>query len=191
MVGGKMSNDTNNYSQVSFAKPSAIAIYLVISMIMFLLMGYFVWSNVFIPSGVNNGQLALLKIMIYAFSFGGIGGTCYSMYGLYKHIAEGDYRPSYMYWYLFRGPVGSILGLISFFLIQGGILTFSGQEMVFGSAKSTFQSKAAIVCIAFLAGFATNHFVTKLRDLAKTFFGSVTKKSNKTTTSGDKPEVLD
>ncbi|MCK4936849.1 MAG: hypothetical protein KAR84_08345 [Elusimicrobiales bacterium] len=186
-----MSNNTNDYEQVSFAKPSAIAIYLVISMVMFLLLGYFVWSNIFILSNISGERLALLKIVIYAFSFGGIGGTCYSMYGLYKHIAEGDYRPSYMYWYLFRGPVGAILGLISFFLIQGGILTFSGQEMIFGSSKSTFQSKAAIVCLAFLAGFATNHFVVKLRELAKTFFGSTVEKSSKTANSSEKPKVLD
>lgn len=116
---------------------------------------------------LSAGQWRVLKLVIYSFCFGGIGGTTYSIYGLYKHTAKGDFDSNYRYWYLFRSLLGALLGMMVYFLIQGGLFAFAQDP-----SKDAFQTKALLVGTAFLAGFSTNQFIDKLKELSQALWGA-------------------
>ena len=148
------------------AHPVVLSVYFLLNVALFLITVFLVWRNFFIPAGLAPNQIHNLKMVVYTFCFGGIGGTTYSIYGLYKHTVEKDFDSSYFYWYLFRGPLGAILGLILFFLLKGGLLVLSPE-----STQSPFQAKALFVSAAFLAGFSINQFISKLKQLSQTIWG--------------------
>lgn len=87
----------STYANVSLAQPYAIANYLAASLVAFPLLAYGVWSGAWPPGWLLSSPSPLFKMLAYTFSFGGLGATCYSSYGLYKHVAAGDYNPDYMY----------------------------------------------------------------------------------------------
>ncbi len=187
------SNDTQNsgevlsseksdyYSKYWIAQPSVIAVYLSVSLIAFLLVVFFIYCQPFgisiCPFCPSPERMRAIKLPIYSFCFGGIGGTCYSIRGFYKHVAANDYKHEYVYWYLFRGPLGAILGMVCYFLTQGGILVFANASLKdLANHPSSFRSNAFICGLAFLAGYSTNQFTDKMQDLSRTLFGQVSHK---------------
>lgn len=175
-----MATNSPDYRQVWLARPAVMAVYLTSSLIGFLSIGFYIWCGNPLVQCCGNlppERLATLKMLAYVFCFGGIGGTSYSIYGLYKHVAAADYDPAYLYWYLFRGPLGGVLGLIAYLMMQGGVLVFADQKELSGTPPSTFKTKAATASLAFLAGYATNQFSDKLKSLAQAFFGEESHKA--------------
>ena len=148
------------------ARPDLVSAYLLLSLAGFLSVLFLIWTGRLLPGDLTPERAGLLKAILYAFCFGGLGGTAYSIYGLYKHTSLNDYSPAYFYWYLFRTPLGAVLGMISYFLIQGGLFAFAQAP-----AGNTFQAKALYVSVAFLAGFSVNQFVAKLKSLSQSLFG--------------------
>lgn len=168
-----MNIEKSDCRNLRFARPCAIAIYLLANLIAFLLIVFIVWYGPPIFGiYLSPEKLIMLKPLVYSFCFGGIGGTCYSIYGLYQHVAANDYNPAYCYWYWFRGPLGAILGMVCYLLTQGGILVFADVNLKdMENHCSSFRSKAAICGLAFLAGYCTNQFTGKMQDIARTLFG--------------------
>lgn len=176
-----MANEQNQYGDVWAAGPAAVSVYLTLSLLAYLGALAVIWcGHDLVPwcGPLPPERLAILKLLAYAFCFGGLGATTYSIHGLYQHVAGKDYDPAYCYWYLFRGPLGAVLGVIACLLMQSGVLVFSDVELaqMVSSPPATFKSKAAICSLAFLGGFSTNQFTYKLQELARTMFGEGTHK---------------
>lgn len=145
--------------------PAVLSVYFVLVLGALLALVFEAWRGA-PPAGLAIEKWRLLRMVVYCFAFGGIGGTTYSIYGLYKHTAKGDFDRNYIYWYVFRSLLGAVLGLVSYFLIQGGLFAFAQD-----ASKDAFQAKAMLAGTAFLAGFSTNQFVDKLKELSKTLWG--------------------
>lgn len=175
-----MGSERPYYDHLWVTKPCVIAVYLALSLAAFLCAGAMLWWN-YDPfrccAQLSTERLATMKLLSYAFCFGGVGATCYSIYGLYLHVAADDYDHSYLYWYLFRGPLGAVLGLVSYLLLLAGLLTIADVNASQAiQAPPSLKSKAAISAIAFLAGFCTNQFIEKLKACGRTLFGTGTHK---------------
>ncbi|OVE77911.1 hypothetical protein BVX98_01550 [bacterium F11] len=148
------------------AHPGILSCYFVLILAFLLIVIYQIWRGYLLPTDLSSEQTSMLRLIIYTFCFGGLGGTTYSIYGLYKHTSEKDYDPSYFYWYIFRSPLGAVLGMILFFLLKGGLMVVSPE-----STQTAFQAKALFVSAAFLAGFSVNQFIVKLKQLSQTIWG--------------------
>lgn len=122
-------------------------------------------------SGPNGSGRDIATIVIYCVCAGGVGGALYSMRGLKKHSAAGDYDAKYTWAYVFHPLMGAVLGAVSFFFVKGGVLLFSGATGEAGPGDP-FRVRCALVSIAFLAGFASHEFLTKLKEIAVTLFAT-------------------
>lgn len=110
---------------------------------------------------------ALTRSLVYIACAGGLGGTVYLIRSFYRKIFEKSFRPDVFWWYLFRPFMGAIVGVVSYFLIVGGLLSI-------GSASSPDYAKSVMLyCgISFLAGFSFTQFADKIEEIAKTLFAS-------------------
>ncbi|MGA2386719.1 MAG: hypothetical protein ABSG33_09315 [Candidatus Bathyarchaeia archaeon] len=109
----------------------------------------------------------LLKTVLYTGVAGGIGGVFYGIRGFVYHNAEDDFKTEWDWWYIYQPVTGFIVGLFSYLLIVGGLLTL-------GTVSTADYSKGLVIYlpIAFLAGFATKKFNEKLDELASTLFSA-------------------
>jgi hypothetical protein len=109
----------------------------------------------------------LLKTIIYVGVAGGIGGVFYCIRGFIFHTSQDDFDPSWKWWYIYNPVTGFVIGVLTYFLIVGGLLTL-------GSFPQADYSKGILLycSISFLAGFAFKKFNSKLDELASTIFSS-------------------
>lgn len=104
------------------------------------------------------------------FAAGIIGGCLYNFRGIILHTADKNYDDSYTITYILRPVLGGVSGLTVFFILMGGVMTFnlgtdSGQD-----GWLTFMGRMPYVGMAVLAGYASQEFMMKLKDVAKTLF---------------------
>jgi len=163
---------TEHKTNPILSHPAALSVYFLINLAVFLIVILRTWKGDWTFGVSPGGNLQTLKMVVYTFCFGGIGGTTYSIYGLYKYTVEGKFSSNYFYWYLFRGVLGAVLGMILYFLVQGGLLALAQD-----ATRETFRSKALLVGAAFLAGFSANQFISKLKELSQTLWGVKSHKS--------------
>ena len=109
------------------------------------------------------------------FAGGALGGCLYSFRGLTKHSADQDYAEGYNLSYYLRPVASGISGLMVFFLLLGGAMTLN---LGAGSSMSwaTFSGRMPYIAFAILAGYGSNEFMLKLKDLAESLF-ALSKKS--------------
>jgi len=106
-----------------------------------------------------------LRSLIYIACAGGLGGIIYLIRSFYLHIFQKNFRNDSFWWYVFRPFTSIIIGVISYFLIVGGLLSIGNVSKINYQKSILFYSG-----IAFLAGFSFTQFTNKLEDLAKTLF---------------------
>ena len=99
-----------------------------------------------------------------------IGGCLYNFRGIILHTADKDYNDSYTITYVLRPVLGAVSGLTVFFILMGGVMTFNlgtdtGQE-----GWLTFMGRMPYIAMAVLAGYASQEFMMKLKDVARTLF---------------------
>src|SRR3989344_1609763 len=96
-------------------KINLLGIYLLFLMIAFVFIG--VRTYLIRP----NDEL-MFSLIILACS-GGLGGTIYSIRGFYQNLGDGTFNfENWIWWYIFRPVVSSIMGVFVYFLIVGGLL---------------------------------------------------------------------
>ena len=112
----------------------------------------------------------LLKTVLYVGVAGAMGGVFYGIRGFIYHNAEDDFQEKWKWWYIYQPVTGFVVGVFSYFLIVGGLLTL-------GAVSQADYSKGILLycSIAFLAGFATKKFNEKLDELASTLFSTTAK----------------
>jgi hypothetical protein len=112
------------------------------------------------------------------FVAGVIGGCLYNFRGIIKHTAEGTYDNKYTITYALRPLSGGINGLVVFFILLGGALALNIGPQGSADGWMTFTGRMPYIAFAILAGFASQEFMMKLKDVAKSFFATNETKSS-------------
>jgi hypothetical protein len=109
----------------------------------------------------------LIESIIYVSSSGGLGGTIYCIRGFYKNVIGGGFDLKWTWWYIFRPFISIVVGIMSYFLIVGGLFSL-------GSVSEVNYLKSVMLYsgIAFLAGFSFSEFTDKLEELSSTLFST-------------------
>jgi hypothetical protein len=107
----------------------------------------------------------IIRMVFFVGASGGIGGCLYSIRGFYQNIGGDTFNSKWIWWYIFRPIISVVVGVFSYFLIVGGLISISF------STEVTFSKGILFYCaIAFLAGFSFTHFADNLKDLSGTLF---------------------
>jgi hypothetical protein len=106
-------------------------------------------------------------------SCGVIGGALYDIRGLIKHSTKNDFDPLCTLSYLLRPIAGGLSSLIAFFLLLVGALGFSySHDPVGGAGWTSFQGRLPYLAVGFLAGYSSQVFMLKLKEIADAAFSS-------------------
>jgi len=102
---------------------------------------------------------------------GTIGGSLYDIRGLIKHSTHNDFDPLFTLSYLLRPMAGGLSSLIAFFLLLVGALGFSyNHDPVGGAGWTTFDGRLPFLAVGFLAGYSSQVFMLKLKEIADAAF---------------------
>jgi len=110
---------------------------------------------------------------------GVLGGCLYDIRGLIKHSINEDFEQRYSLSYVLRPIAGSLTGLIAFFLLLGGALTFTTNDITKGAGWTTFAGRMPYLAVGLLAGYSSQVFMMKLKDIADAIFAPKNLKSGK------------
>lgn len=123
------------------------------------------------PSGssINLGYL-LAMTTVAMFLSGVFGGCLYNLRGLIKHSTDDDYEVRYNLSYYLRPVSGGVSGVIVFFLLLGGAMTLNVGSGKPEAVWSTLLGRMPYVAFSLLAGYGSNEFMAKLKDLAESLF---------------------
>jgi len=106
-------------------------------------------------------------------SCGTIGGSLYDIRGLIKHSMHADFEPLFTLSYLLRPIAGGLSSLVAFFLLLVGALGFSySHDPVVGAGWTTFDGRLPFLAVGFLAGYSSQVFMLKLKEIADAAFSS-------------------
>jgi hypothetical protein len=104
---------------------------------------------------------------------GTIGGSLYDIRGLIKHSTHDDFEPLFVLSYLLRPIAGGLSSLVAFFLLLVGALGFSyTHDPVGGAGWTTFEGRLPYLAVGFLAGYSSQVFMLKLKEIADAAFST-------------------
>jgi hypothetical protein len=104
---------------------------------------------------------------------GTIGGSLYDIRGLIKHSTKNDFDTLCTLSYLLRPIAGGLSSLIAFFLLLVGALGFSyNHDPVGGAGWTTFDGRLPFLAVGFLAGYSSQVFMLKLKEIADAAFST-------------------
>ncbi|OGX18107.1 MAG: hypothetical protein A3K83_00220 [Omnitrophica WOR_2 bacterium RBG_13_44_8b] len=129
---------------------------------MFLLISIFGGLTLY---GIIDFKYEMVKIAMYCFVFGMIGGILHCLRSIYLHRSLiGDWDSRWDVWYFLRPVVSGTVGIISMIFIKAGLLIFTpGIEV-----ESRLM---AYLAVAFAAGYNVKNFLIKIEDVSKAILG--------------------
>jgi hypothetical protein len=98
---------------------------------------------------------------IYAATWGLIGGVLRGFWYLKENVSTKDYRNAWTIWFLSCPFIGSILGIVSYFILTAGLITLTKSDI-------DINNPVAIMAVATVTGFswpATMALIKKAADL--------------------------
>ena len=98
-----------------------------------------------------------VRLLLVAMVCGAIGGVLHGIRSFADFAGNRQLKRSWLWWYIARIPVGSILAMICYFLVRGGFLTTS--------VDSTEINIYGIAAISTLAGLFSEDSVRKLTEV--------------------------
>lgn len=103
---------------------------------------------------------------------GGLGAALSNLRGLYEYHRDLNYFPAYLEMPFYLRPLsGMLCGLFTFFVSNFFAGALAQQS---AGAWQTVQGSFPFIGIAFLAGFAAQEFMERLKETAKALFGVTT-----------------
>lgn len=112
----------------------------------------------------------MIAYVLWAISLaGGLGGVLSNLRGVFEFERDQSYFPAYLELPFYLRPVSGVLcGLFSFFVSSffAGALTEGDSE-----GWKTLAGMFPYIGIAFIAGYASQEFMERLKETAKTLFG--------------------
>ena len=112
----------------------------------------------------------MIAYVLWAISLaGGLGGVLCNLRGVFEFTRDQSYFPAYLELPFYLRPVSGVLcGLFTFFVSS----FFSGAlAQGDGAGWQTLPGMFPYIGIAFIAGFASQEFMERLKETAKTLFG--------------------
>lgn len=107
---------------------------------------------------------------IVAFLAAGIGSTIATFNAYLRHNCEHqNFNHTYVPWYFLRPLMGSLLGLVFYWLIKGGIFSISPIDAE-GKPLSFTLDKSNLAGLAALVGLFSRQAIQKLREIFHTVF---------------------
>jgi hypothetical protein len=121
----------------------------------------------------QNSNLLFLYTCGMMICCGTIGGSLFDVRGLIQHSTNDDFDPHFTLSYLLRPIAGGLSGLVAFFLLLVGALGFSySHDPVAGAGWTTFDGRLPYHAVGFLAGYSSQVFLLKLKEIADAAFSS-------------------
>lgn len=121
---------------------------------------------------LESRNLIMISYVLWAISLaGGLGGALSNLRGVFEHARDKSYFPEYLELPFYLRPVSGVLcGLFTFFLARFFTIALSSGENL-GGGWQTLEGMLPYIGIAFLAGFASQEFMERLKETAKSLFG--------------------
>lgn len=113
----------------------------------------------------------MIAYILFAITMaGGLGGTLCNLRGIFEFTRDNKGKfPEHLEMGFYLRPVSGVLcGLFTFFVST----FFAGALSQGGSSWRTLDGMFPYIGIAFIAGFASQEFMERLKDTARTLFGS-------------------
>lgn len=128
---------------------------------------------------LESRNLIMISYVLWAISLaGGLGGALSNLRGVFEYARDKSYFPEYLELPFYLRPVSGILcGLFTFFLARFFTISMSSGENL-GSGWQSLEGMMPYIGIAFLAGFASQEFMERLKETAKSLFGVPTQLSD-------------
>ena len=123
----------------------------------------------------------MIAYVLWAISLaGGLGGVLSNLRGVFGFTRDQSYFPAYLELPFYLRPVSGVLcGLFTFFVSS----FFSGAlAQGSGAGWQTLEGMFPYIGIAFIAGFASQEFMERLKDTAQSLFGVQTSNTTADTT---------
>lgn len=121
---------------------------------------------------LESRNLIMISYVLWAISLaGGLGGALSNLRGVFEHARDKSYFPEYLELPFYLRPISGVLcGLFTFFLARFFTISMSSGENL-GSGWQSLEGMMPYIGIAFLAGFASQEFMERLKETAKSLFG--------------------
>ncbi len=118
------------------------------------------------PSGAKDAPAVSEANQLYLVMIAGaLGATLHAIYSFCDYVGNDRFKPSWIVWYVCRAPVGAAIATVFYLVLRGGLIGFGeGQEL----------NLYGIAGMSALAGMFSRQAVTKLNELATTFFTKLT-----------------
>ena len=185
----KQGADVEMQTQAQGDQPPTLVIVFVISLFVVAAIGLALLVH-YIPHATNldpkafevflqtKGRRVFISTAAMMALCGVLGGCLYDIRALIKHSMQQDYEQRFNLSYILRPIAGSLTGLIAFFLLLGGALTFTTHGITDGAGWSTFSGRMPYLAVGILAGYSSQVFMMKLKDVSDAIFAPKDLKSH-------------
>lgn len=120
--------------------------------------------------GIDIKVFVSLKVVIYIFFGGFLGGIFSSFLGIYTYGAvKKEFEDSYALIYYIGPLMAGILGIATYALIESGLSLFTGEV---NDMSKTSINQFAYFGVGFLVGLSWKRVATKMDNVAKKMFNS-------------------
>lgn len=142
---------------------------------MMMLIHYIPHATSFTPEALDvflqsHGRRVFIFTAAMMACCGVLGGCPFDIRGLINHSILEDYDPRFNLSYILRPIAGFLTGFIAFFLLLGGALTFTSQGVLESAGWSTFGGRMPYLAVGLLAGYSSQVFMMKLKDISDAIF---------------------
>jgi hypothetical protein len=110
---------------------------------------------------------------------GALGGVTIGLYGVYNHVANKDFDPSYEFWYICKPIAGAIFGWFIVLVFSLGLMTLQSKN-----ATNAFENSQLPLVLAFLAGFSERWVIRVIDRLMEVLIAPGGSEKNKKDASG-------
>ena len=152
----------------------AVFFYLLLGLFFFVYLMLDTWSGEFaVPRKVLGLPTTFVaepdfQFFMFAAAGGGLGGIIYSVLAFHRHVSiRLDFESHFAWGYFFSPWMATVMGLVAFVLVQGGLLVFSQQSEPTGGSGTDI----GYFGFGFLAGFGWTSATEKFRQLVIQIFG--------------------
>ncbi len=151
-----------------------VFLYLLLGLFFFVYLMLDSWSGEFwVPQKILGLSASFVlepdfQFFMFAASGGGLGGTIYSVLGFHRHVSlRKDFETDFVWGYIYSPWMATVMGLVAFTLVQGGLLIFAPQN----DGTSATRTEIGYFGFGFLAGFGWTSATEKFRQLVIQIFG--------------------
>ena len=166
-----MTENNESEDQTESAPPKQLVIYVITTSVVSAIAFFLVLTYMLIINDMGDSKTVIKILTIAMMLIAGVVGGCLSnLRRIVKHSAPGNFDTNHCLSYYLRPLFGGLAGIVVFFLLLGGAITFSGGTPIELKDPVPLSNLAPYVIAALLAGFGATEFCNKLTDLADSLF---------------------